>query len=536
MTIQIKFCGAAGTVTGSCYWVRTDTCQFLIDCGMFQGSKTIKELNYGSFPFDPKAINFVLLTHAHIDHAGLLPKLVKHGFKGPIYATDGSRDLLTYMLPDSAYIQEMEVDRLNRRNLQRGKPAVKPMYTNDDVTECLCRFRPINYEEWCDLGPIRARLWNAGHILGAASIEVEIQDDKSDSTSLNIVFSGDIGPDHKAFHPDPDAPKGTDYLICESTYGGRQRSNATPAERRLLLAQEVNGALEAGGNLVIPAFAVERTQELLLDLSHLLNSGDIPSVPVFIDSPLAIKVTSVFAEHAPNLEDVEKPAKPFNHPSFHFTESVDQSKAIARFSGGSIILAASGMCDAGRIRHHLKNNLWRSQSTVLLVGYQAEGTLGRMLEQGKKQVKIQGDEIEVKARIRTLDTYSGHADGAGLIQWIQERMPVRHQIFLTHGSQEALQGLKTDLISSDLPRQQVTIPQLDDEYDLSALGSKTIHPKIAQRVDPKIVDKPDWHNELAQLTLDIRARLEQAANDKQRVDMLLKLKHSFDALSQTQKK
>ena len=528
MTTTIKFCGAAGTVTGSCYWVRTHNCQFLVDCGMFQGSKTIKELNYGSFPFDPREIDFVLVTHAHIDHAGLLPKLVRNGFKGPIYATESTRDLLSYMLPDSAYIQEMEVDRLNRRNLQRGKSAVQPMYSLKNVSACLGQFRSVKYETWCDTGAVRVRFWNAGHILGAASIEVDIADNKLDEPAQKIVFSGDIGPDHKAFHPDPDAPKGVDVLICEATYGGRQRLDLPADERRALLGDEINTALKAGGNLVIPAFAVERTQELLLDLSYLLNSGRIPQASVFLDSPLAIRVTSVFSDHAGKLEDLEDHTAPFAHPSFHFTESVEQSKAIARFSSGAIIVAASGMCDAGRIRHHLKNNLWRAQSTVLLVGYQAEGTLGRMLEQGKKRVKIQGEEIEVNARIRTLDTYSGHADGDGLVEWVNERLPIKRQIFLTHGSEVSLHAMKDALVGHGLPAEKIVIPKLDDEFELGVSGSLGRHETV-HRLDPKIIDKPDWHNELAQLTLDMRSTLERTKSNKDRALMLQEFKRALEA-------
>lgn len=527
MTLQIKFCGAAGTVTGSCYWVQMDDCQFLLDCGMFQGSKTIKELNYGTFPFTPSQIDFVLLTHAHIDHAGLLPKLVKYGFKGPIYATTGTRDLLSYMLPDSAYIQEMEVDRLNRRNMQRGKASVKPMYNQENVSQCLSQFRPVEYENWVDLGPVKVRYWNAGHILGAASIEIVAKNAQPDIPPQKLVFSGDIGPDHKAFHPDPDAPNDLDFVICESTYGGRVRADVPAAERRKLLAAEIVTAMEQGGNLLIPAFAVERTQELLLDISYLLNSGAIPTVPVFLDSPLAIRVTSVFAEHAADLEDVEGRPDPFNHPSFHFTESVEQSKAIARFASGAIILAASGMCDAGRIRHHLKNELWRGESTLLLVGYQAEGTLGRMLEQGKKHIKIQGEEIEVRARLRTLDTYSGHADGKGLIEWIEERLPIKQKLFLTHGSLEASQALKKELVERGLPADQIIIPKLDDEFELDAAVAKHKGAKVMRRLDPELVDKPDWHNDLAQLTLDIRAQLEASKSDAERMRLLSKLKQTF---------
>ncbi|MCJ9428821.1 MBL fold metallo-hydrolase [Kordiimonas marina] len=536
MSFMVKFCGAAGTVTGSCYWVRTDSCQFLVDCGMFQGSKTIKELNYGEFPFDPTKIDFVLLTHAHTDHAGLLPKLVKHGYTGPIYMTDGSRDLLTYMLPDSAFIQEMEVDRLNRRNRQRGRPEVETIYDHDDVSNCLNAVRIVEYDTWNDLGTVRARYWNAGHILGAASIELEVDLGGKKPETVKMLFSGDIGPDDKLFHPDPEAPTSMDYLFCESTYGGRRRQDPTPEVRREVLAKEINDALSAGGALVIPSFAVERTQELLLDLSVLLKNGEIPCVPVFIDSPLAIKVTSVFAEHAGELEDINAGRSPFSHPSFHFTETVDQSKAIARFSEGVIIMAASGMCDAGRIRHHLKNHLWRPQSTVLLVGYQAEGTLGWMLEQGKKMVKIQGEEIRVRARIRTIDTYSGHADGDGLLEWIKGRLPVNRVLFLTHGNEHALAAMREGALALGLPEDKVIVPNLDDDYDLLALEKGPREAKAIRRIKPEVVGKPDWHNDLAELTLDIRSQLDHVTDDQARDELLHNLHDALAAYKTHQAK
>ena len=515
-------------MTGSCYWIRAGAYQFLVDCGMFQGSKTIKELNYGAFPFDPAKIDFVFLTHAHTDHAGLMPKLIKLGFEGPIYTTAGTNGLLTYMLPDSAYIQEMEVDRLNRRNRQRGKAIVEPIYNHGHVDQCLSQIRAVDYDHWLELDQLRARFWNAGHILGAASIELEVPTGDPAAPVSRLLFSGDIGPDHKLFHPDPEAPHNVDYLICESTYGGRRRVDVSPIKRRALLAREINDAMKAGGALIIPAFAVERTQELLLDLSYLLNSGDIPNLPVFLDSPLAIKVTSVFAEHADDLEDVASRTAPFGHSSFHFTETVEESKAIARFSGGVIIVAASGMCDAGRIRHHLKNHLWRPKSTVLLVGYQAEGTLGRLLEQGAKKVKIQGEEIDVRARIHTLDTYSGHADGDGLIDWVRERLPVKQAIFLTHGGAAALKAMFEQLTAQELSSARLIIPALDDEFDLTLIEDGPQQSKGIRRLDPRVVDKPDWHNDLAQLTLDIRTCLDNVSSNKKRTAILKGLRQALE--------
>ncbi len=526
MTVKVKFCGAAGTVTGSCYWIQTDTSWFLVDCGLFQGTKTVKQLNYNDFPFDPKDIDFVILTHAHTDHSALIPKLVKKGFSGPVYATTATRDLLRYMLPDSGYIQEVEVARLNRRNQQRGKPVVQPIYTSKDAKISLSQIRSVDYEEWLEPAPgVRVRFWNAGHILGSASIEIELTEKKE---KQRLLFSGDIGPDHKLFHAEPDAPDGFDYVFCESTYGGRFREDADLDKRRQILASEINDAMDAGGALVIPSFAVERTQELLLDIAYLLQEDKIPCAAVFLDSPLAIKITSVFAKYEEQLEDISDGMSPFAHPKFHFTESVDDSKAIARFTGGVIILAASGMCDAGRIRHHLKNHLWRPQSTILQVGYQAEGTLGRLLEEGRKRVNIQGEAIQVRARLRKIDTYSGHADRNGLIDWVKARGPVSQKIFLTHGSAESLVALQESLISEGYDADQIVIPALDDAFELSRTRTTKKTHGLTRRLEPETMSKLDWHNDLAQLTLDIRSMLETAPDD-QRDKILSKLRKTLEA-------
>ncbi len=532
MSVSLQFCGAAGTVTGSCYWLRAENCQFLVDCGMFQGSKTLKALNYGAFPFDPKAIDFVLITHAHADHAALLPKLYAQGFRGPVYLTAGSRDLLAFMLPDSAYIQETEVAQLNRRNLRRGVRPVAPIYTADDAARCQEQFRCVDYERWVEPGDgIRARFWNAGHILGAASIELEIAVAPPPQRRLRLLFSGDIGPEHKLFHPDPQAPNNFDYVICESTYGGRVREDASPTRRRAVLADEINQAMARNGTLVIPAFAVERTQELLLDLAALLDDGAIPAVPVFLDSPLAIRVTSAFGRHLDALEDVEGPANPFSHPSFHFTGTVEESKAINRYSGPKIVLAASGMCEAGRVRHHLKEHLWRDNATVLIVGYQAPGTLGALLLAGAKAVRIQGEPLEVHAQIRSIDVYSGHADGDQLIAWMRERLPIKRAVFLTHGEADALAALRQGLEALGLPPDRILVPQLDDVYDLLASRANAKIRKAPRRLDPKLVGKPDWHNDLAQFTLDLRAQLDQAAGDKRRQALLRRLRRVLERQS-----
>lgn len=513
----LTFCGAAGTVTGSCYWLQTDRCQFLVDCGMFQGSKTLKELNYGPFPFDPKEISFVLLTHAHIDHSGLIPKLVKHGFTGQIFATSGTVDLLTYMLPDSGGIQEMEVERLNRRNARRGRPAVTPIYGKEDAHTALGSFSSVEYETWREVGSgVRARYWNAGHILGSASIEVEVTSGDRDARLSRLLFSGDIGPDHKLLHPDPEAPGDWDWVCCEATYGGRSRVDVTPEHRRDVLAEEVNTALARGGNLLIPAFAVERTQELLLDLGALFDQGRIPPAPVFLDSPLAIRATEVFEMNASDLEDLPAVGASFRRPNIRFTESVDESKLIARVKGGAIIIAGSGMCDAGRIRHHLKQNLWRSDATVLLVGYQAPGSLGALLATGVDAVTIFGEELRVQAAIRQIDVYSGHADGDELIDWLTDRLPVKSAIFLTHGEEKALSAMRDGLQAKGVDPDRIVIPQLDDAVDLSVGHAAIQFKKKARRLAPEAVRGPDWHNDLAEFSLRLRETMETAADDRSR--------------------
>ncbi|WP_420403559.1 MBL fold metallo-hydrolase [Nisaea sp.] len=530
----LTFCGAAGTVTGSCYWIRTDRCQFLVDCGMFQGSKTLKELNYGAFPFDPKKISFVLLTHAHIDHSGLIPKLVKQGFSGAVFATRGSMDLLTYMLADSGSIQEVEVERLNRRNARRGRPAVTPIYGKDDAQAAMECFSPVDYDSWREVGDgVRARFWNAGHILGSASIEVEVSTGERGGRISRLLFSGDIGPDRKLLHPDPEAPENWDWICCEATYGGRQREDAGPERRRAVLAEEVNAALARGGNLLIPVFAVERTQELLIDLGTLFDRGTIPAAPVFLDSPLAIRATEVFEKNAAILEDMPAGGDGFRRPNIRFTESVDDSKRIARIHGGAIILAGSGMCEAGRIRHHLKQNLWRSDATVLLVGYQAPGTLGAILAAGAEAVTIFGEELRVKAAIRRIDVYSGHADGDELVDWLTERLPVKSGIFLTHGEEEALAAMRDALVAKGVEPERIVIPKLDDVVDLSGGRAKIRQKQAVRRLSPEAVRGPDWHNELAEFSLRLRAELEAAADEKSRRKIMRRVMRALEGVERS---
>ena len=524
MTVTLHFHGAAGTVTGSCYRVVHAKGQFLVDCGMFQGNKTVRDLNLKPLPFDPKAIDFLLLTHAHIDHVGLLPKLTRNGYRKPMWMTAPTAGLLEFLLPDAAGIQESEAERESRKRGRRAEAPVEPMYTLEDANAALALRKSIEYGEWIEPGPgVRARYWNAGHILGSASIEVEVMDDNG--KAIRILFSGDIGPDEKVFYLEPDAPAGFDYILSESTYGGRDRQDRTLTERRDVLKAEINEALGRGGNLVIPAFAVERSQEMLHDIGMLIRDGAIDPQLVFLDSPLASKVTGVYAKYASMFEDVELSADElFKDSRFRIVESVEESKAINSIRGGAIIMSASGMAEAGRIKHHLRNNLPRSNATVLFVGYQAPGTLGQVIQSGAREVRIHSELVPVRARVRSMDAYSAHADHTELMAWIKARLPAHGALFLTHGEDEERAALREAIIREhELGGDQVILPLLDDQFELRAEGVAGVVKAPVPRVDINQVTY-DWHNAYAQLVIELSNRLQSAPDDATRLKLIDDLK------------
>jgi metallo-beta-lactamase family protein len=527
MTIKIHFHGATRVVTGSCYVLETDRGRLLVDCGMFQGSKTEKELNYREFPFDPRRIDAMLLTHAHIDHAGLIPKLVKKGYAGKIHATHATCDLAAVMLPDSGFIQETEVKLLNERNRKRGIPEVEPTYTAEDARQALEHFEGLAYKTWITPVPgIRARYWNAGHLLGSASIEVEVA--RESQRPIRILFSGDIGPDQRLFEPDPEAPVDFDYVICESTYGGKDRFERSQEKRREVLGAELRAAASRQGAVLIPSFAVERTQEILVDLIALMDQAVIPHAPIFIDSPLALKATEIFSHHAKSLRNGDALLHALESPYVKTTQSVEESKAINRFAGFHLIVAASGMCEAGRIRHHLKNNLFKHNATVLLVGFQATGTLGRVLEDGARSVKIHGEEIEVNATIRRFEDYSGHADGPELLQWLRERLPIAKAVFLTHGEEEAQMALAGAMAGEIIAADRIERPRLDDVYDVTGEAPVRREAEIRPRISPDKMARPDWHNDLAELILDINDGISRAPDEKARAVIIRRLKRALE--------
>ena len=526
MTLSLTFFGAAGTVTGSCYLLETPTTRLLIDCGMFQGAHALKELNYGDLPFTADRLNTVLLTHAHIDHSGLLPKLTRAGYHGPIWMTGGTADLLTWMLPDSAHIQESEVEQLNRRQRRRGRDDVTPIYTTEDAEACLKQVKQTAYDQWQQVAPdIEARWWNAGHILGSASIELRIQETQNAGAApIRLLFSGDLGPRDGALQSPAEAPRDLDYLIVESTYGDRPRPHVTDEQRRSRLEKDVKEALARGGNLIIPAFAVERSQELLADLGWLVLHNRLPKVPIFLDSPLAVRATEVFERHRDSLDGLDNMPSPFQATNLRYITDVADSQKLNNIAGGAIIISASGMCDAGRIRHHLRHNLWRPNATVLLVGYQAPGTLGYLLENGAAQVSIRGEHITVKATIRRLDVYSGHADQEDLRRWIKERLPIRHNVFLVHGDEAALAAQQAALQTMSLRGEQVIVPALDQRFTLdSAKGALPIETTRRRLTAEKAEEARrgwDWTNDLAALSLDLKGYLEKLPSDKARQQAL----------------
>ena len=469
--MKLTFLGAAGTVTGSCYLLEHENSRFLVDCGMFQGSKKLKENNYVPFAFNPADIDFVLLTHAHIDHSGLLPKLVKGGFKGPIYTTSATCNLASVMLPDSAHIQETEVERKNRKAARAGEPLLTPIYDMQNAYTTVQQLEEHEYgETFLPAGGISATFFDAGHILGSAMILLQYTEG---GRAKKLLFPGDIGRYNAAIVNHPATIEAADYLVMETTYGNRLHNdnNMDWNSKKRFLAATINDTFNRGGNVIIPAFAVDRCQDLLLELTQLQNEGLISNCKIYVDSPLAVKATEIFDNH-PEYFDAETHAiiakygkSPFKNANIVYSQTVAESQAINQIKSRAIILSASGMADAGRIKHHLKHNLWRPESTVIFAGYQAEGTLGRRLIEGEKMVRIHGEQIDVKAKIAVLSGYSAHADYNELIRWLSGFKNLPQKIFLTHGEDNAREAF-AERVRNHFGL-VAEIPSLGQTFDLS---------------------------------------------------------------------
>lgn len=446
--MRLRFLGAAHTVTGSCYMLEVQDSKILIDCGMFQGAKRIREMNREDFAFVPAEVDAVLLTHAHIDHCGLIPKLCREGFKGPVYATKTTCELAQIMLPDSAHIQEADTEMRNRKGSRSGAEPVEPLYTVEDASKALQHFKHISYkEEFAVTDHIHAVYRDAGHIIGSAIIELYVTED---GKTTKLVFSGDLGQPSQPIINDPSIIHGADFLIVESTYGDRIHQ---VYDKEAALAEIVNDTMDRGGNLIIPAFAVGRTQTLLYYFYKLWKAGRIDDVPIILDSPLAIAATRIFVQNSQDFDDeavalLNRDGALPQMPQLRICRTAAESQALNSSESSAIILSASGMADAGRILHHLKHNLWRPESTVLFAGYQAEGSLGRRLVDGMKRVRVMGEEIVVRATIKVLDGFSAHADADQLMHWIgclEEPKPAK--VFIVHGEATAQETMKTRIAS-----------------------------------------------------------------------------------------
>lgn len=439
----LQVLGAAREVTGSCYLVDVGGVRFLVDCGMHQGGDEEEALNFSPFVFEPSGLDFMLLTHAHIDHSGLIPRLVKKGFHKPIYTTPPTCDLVEIMLLDSAYIQEMEAEWRTRKARRAGRSAREPLYTEQDARKAIKLLEPVEYGAEKQLAPgVKVTFHDAGHILGSAVLALDLEED---GKKARIVFSGDVGQPDQPIIRDPEAIVHTDYLVMESTYGDRKHvRDGSPVDELAAILEE---AERSGGNVIIPAFAVGRTQELLYFLNKIEDERGL-NMPVYVDSPLASRATEVFRRHPEAYDEesrrlVEEPGGIFDFARVRYTASADESRALNE-KRGIVIISASGMAEAGRIRHHLKHNLWRPEAHVVIVGFQAQHTLGRRLLEGAESVRIFGDEIAVKAHIHELSGLSAHADQEQLVTWASHFEDPR-LVILTHGESLAAEALKNML-------------------------------------------------------------------------------------------
>lgn len=473
--MKVTFLGATKTVTGSNFLVEGAGKKFLVDCGMYQGSAADEYENEEPFLFNVNEIDFMLLTHAHIDHSGRIPKLYNEGYRNRVIATKATCDLCSIMLPDSGHIQEMEVEWKNRKRERKGEEPLPPLYTAEDAAKSLEIFEPVQYDEIVDIDEnIKVRFNDAGHMLGSAILEIWVTEN---GKTEKIVFTGDLGNNDIPLLSPPTMISSADYLVMESTYGNRLHIRND--DKATLFLDIVYETLEKGGTVVIPSFAVGRTQEILFELNRIKEEKHdeefykkykrLMSVPVYVDSPLAISATEVFKENM-NLfneetqEIINEGDNPLEFDGLKFTRTAEESKALNASNESAIIISASGMCEVGRIKHHLKHHLWEPNSTILFVGYQAPGTLGRKLVDGEKKVKIFGEEIAVNARIEYIEGYSGHADQEGLMNFVHSFTTPPKNIFLVHGEPEGQIELKQKIQeSTQIP---VIIPDFGESYDL----------------------------------------------------------------------
>lgn len=509
--MNISFHGAVETVTGSNHLIEFNDKKILLDCGQFQGSSREELMNKEEFSFNPSEINYLLLSHSHIDHCGRIPLLVKKGFKGKIICTKAAYDLCEIMLLDSAHIHEMEAEWANRKAKRANRKRVDPLYTQEDAKKCMKYFQTVLYDQVIDLeDDLTVKYNDAGHILGSAIIEIWVKENGS-KDPVKVVFSGDLGTFNRPILRDPTYIEKTDYLIVESTYGSRlhkkQEANMEDLIKIILMTAK------RGGNVIIPSFAVGRTQEIIYGLNEYYEKNDedakvLKEIPVYIDSPLATRATEIFKKNAQAFDEETKEKlmkgdNPLYFNNLHFTLSAESSKAINFDNKPKIIISASGMCDAGRIKHHLKHNLWRSDSSIVFVGYQAENTLGRRIRDGAKIIKIFGEEIAVNAEIYSLSGFSGHADQKGLLDWVGHFKQKPKKTFIVHGEDDSKKEFAR-LLKLRLGVQAI-IPTKDFSYNLTKDTKVKGYDLITdtfEKADEKA--NPEKVNQLEQKILELK--------------------------------
>lgn len=489
--MKIQFCGASTGVTGSCHLITTENHKVLLDCGQFQGGKAQEALNYEDFPFDPAEIDYVILSHAHIDHCGRIPLLIKRGFKGAIYCTDATADLLDVMLKDSGYIHEKEAEWKNKKNERAGRPKVEPLYTFNDAVDSLTYVKPVLYDQLIELNEEMKIVFNdAGHILGSAITELWVTE--NDNVS-KIVFSGDLGVMERPILRNPTIIKKADYVIMETTYGNRVHPENSMNVKALM--DIIRDTAAKGGTTVIPSFAVGRTQELIYELNRVYETDNgyrqaFENIMVYVDSPMATTATEVFKRNAQVFDDetkeyIAKGDNPLDFKNLRFTRTSQESIWLNTNPDPKVIISASGMCDAGRIRHHLKHNLWNRKSSIVFVGYQAEGTLGRMILDGAKEVTLFGEKVQVNAKIYNLEGFSGHADKNGLLAWLKGFQKEPKHIFLVHGEPEAKEAF-AETVEKELGYHPIVVKG-NSEYVLEKDEIVSMDQAMEEEVDEEML-------------------------------------------------
>ena len=505
--MKIEFCGASTGVTGSCHLLTSGDHKILLDCGQFQGGKAQEAMNYEPFPFDASEIECVVLSHAHIDHCGRLPLLMKRGFRGKIYCTDATADLLDVMLKDSGYIHEKDAEWQNRKAERSGRKKVEPLYTYEDSVKTLELVQPVLYDQLINLNDDMRIVFNdAGHILGSAIIELWVKEGDGES---KIVFSGDLGMTDRPILRDPTYIKKADYVIMETTYGDRVHpANSTSIEQLLDIVLKT---IKRGGTVVIPSFAVGRTQELIFEFNkfydeHSEYRKDLDKVMVYVDSPMATTATEVFRKNAQAFDEetreyILKGDNPLDFKNLRFTRSTAESQALNMDKEPKVIISASGMCEAGRIRHHLKHNLWDSRNSVIFVGYQAEGTLGRALINGAKEITLFGEEIQVNAEIYNLEGFSGHADRNALFAWVAAFRQKPKQIFLVHGEHDAKVSF-AKLLEEKLGYDPVVVTG-NSEFELDLNTAEILNMESAEKREAEYEEIQEVRNKISDIHEEI---------------------------------